>query len=329
VSDSIGPSGLMAAWEARVTDRRPRVKTGFPGLDGDLHRGGLAPGELAILGGRTHTRKTTVALNIIANLVKANVRVGFAALDETLAGYTAKLTSILTGLSMEDLEERWPETASRREEAENQMRECLSVLKHPRPSFEFLTAWVDDTSWAELGGERPQVVFVDYLSLLERAKYSGQEVQRIQRLVEDLQVWTDAHQVVTIALHQVGRMHEGQNTRYHGHTPMSLESLKFGGEEVADVVLGTYRPSLDPVGNMTPEEAKAQDIDEDTWDDARSRVEQYRDITYLQLLKNRPGVRLNPRGLMLRSPSDSLAMVPANAEDHGEPDNVRRLLPHG
>lgn len=319
----------MTAWEARVRDRRPRVSTGLSGLDCDLHRGGLAPGELAILGGRTHTRKTTVALNMMASLIGRRVRVGFIALDETIAGYTAKLTSILSGLTMEDLEERWdhPEVADRREQARAKMADTLSTHKSPRPSFDRLTSWLEDEAPFDCSNEQPQVVFIDYLSLLERAKFSGSEVQRVQRLVEDLQVWTDKHEVVTIALHQVGRMVEGNNLREHGARPMTLESLKFGGEEVADIVLGTYRPANDPIGNMAFDEAMAQGIDEDDWNDARSRVEQYQDITFLQLLKNRPGVRLNRKGVMLRSPSESLHMVPA-AGDELDETNVTRLEAH-
>jgi RecA/RadA recombinase len=324
LSDSIAASGLLDAWDKRVHDPRPRVSTGIPALDSSLHRGGLAPGELAILGGRTHTRKTTVALNIMANLIRARVRVGFVALDETLPGYTAKLVSILTGLPMEDLEERWGETGERREEARKAMAGTFSVHRSPRPSFERLTAWLEDAAPLDMDGdEPPQVVFVDYLSLLERNKYAGQEVQRIQRLTEDLQVWTAEHEVVTVALHQVGRMHEGAQTRYHGDTPMTLESLKFGGEEVADIVFGTYRPALNPLGNMSFDEAKAdlgEKFDEDAWNDAVTRVEQHKDITFLQLLKNRPGVRLNHRGVQLRSPSDSIAMVPVAGEEVGPDD---------
>lgn len=316
--ESYGATALMETWNARVHDPRVRIRTGFPSLDYDLHRGGFAPGELVILGGRTHTRKTTVMLNMVANLLRTKVRVGFVALDETLAGYTSKLTSSLSGLPMEDLEERWEETEAARAEATGTMNGYLSVIRKPRPSFDFLTTWFEDIAPMDYAaGASPQVVFIDYTSLLGRDKYAGQEVQRISRLIEDLQVWTAEHECVTIALHQVGRMDEGRGARYHGDTPLTLESLKYGGEEIADVVLGTYRPSLDPLGNMAMDEAAAalgDKFDEEKWEDARNRVRVYEGITFLQLLKNRPGVRLNQKGVQLRSPSSSLAMVQADGE---------------
>jgi hypothetical protein len=220
---------------------------------------------------------------------------------------------------MELLEEDWEGTADRREEVRALLAGRFSLFKAPRPSFERLTAWLEDEAPYHMDGdERPQVVFIDYLSLLARDRYAGQEVQRVQRLAEDLQVWTDSNEVVTIAIHQVGRLDEGTNKRYHGDTPLSLESLKFGGEEQADIVLGTYRPALSPLGNMTFDEARAdlgERFDEDAWNDAVSRVQQHRDTTFIQLLKNRPGVNLNYRGVVLRSPSKSLAMLPVLSEE--------------
>lgn len=308
---NLGATGMEQAWSERVHDTRHRVRTGWAALDDDLHRGGLAPGELAILGGRTHTRKTTVLLNIIGNLVKSGTRVGFVALDETVAGYTAKLHSVLTGLTMEQLEVDWEGTADRRAEATAALTGKLSLARQARPSFEYLTAWFEDAAKYDLDGKHPEVVFIDYLSLLTRDKFAGQEVQRVQRLIEELQVWTSANEVVTVALHQVGRMDELSSRRYHGDKPMTLESLKFGGEEVADVVLGTYRPELDPIGNMAMAEATAQGISEEEWEEASARVGQHKGVTFLQLLKNRPGVHLNHKGVRLLSPTESMHMVPA------------------
>jgi hypothetical protein len=111
-------------------------------------------------------------------------------------------------------------------------------------------------------------------------------------------------------------MDEHSSGRYHGDTPMTLESLKFGGEEIADIVLGTYRPELNPLGNMEFQQAQADmgdKFDEEKWQLAQTRVRTSRDLTYLQLLKNRPGVHLDINGIMLRSPSEALAMAPAAA----------------
>lgn len=314
-----------ARWEARATDTRPRISSGFPGMDELLNRGGFAPGELVILGGRTHTRKSTVMLNMAAKLLQQGTPVGFLGLDEPTPSYVAKLASVFTRLPHDHLESNWHDASvqARLDEDYWPHVKHFSVTEGYRPSFDQMTAWLE---MADIDtGARPRVVFVDYVSLLARDKYTGQDVTRIPRLFEDLQVWTSEQDVVTIALHQVGR---GDN-RYHGDTPMRLEFLKYGGEEYADVVLGTYRPALNVLGNldrMSAELEMGDDFDEDKWTDACARVARYGDSTFLQLLKNRPGVHLLQEGIELLSPTDAIYLRPAEG-DTIDRENVRAL--HG
>jgi replicative DNA helicase len=300
-------------WHERATDTRPRISTGFPGMDHLLNRGGFAPGELVILGGRTHTRKSTVMLNMAERLLRAGTPVGFLGLDEPTASYVAKLASVFTQLPHEHLETNWESTSvqERLEEDYWPHARLLSITEGYRPSFDQMTAWLEMADVET--GARPRVVFIDYVSLLARDKYTGQDVTRIPRLFEDLQVWTSAQEVVTVALHQVGR---GDN-RYHGDTPMRLEFLKYGGEEFADVVLATYRPQLNVIGNldrMGAELEMGDSFDEEKWEEAVARVKRYEHSTFLQLLKNRPGVHLLQEGIELLSPTEAIYMRPAEGD---------------
>lgn len=278
-------------------------------MDALLHRYSLGPGTLCLLGGRMHTRKTAVMMNLVANLLEAQVPVGLVGLDEAPHMYTAKLASVISGVSHSELEEAWdsPDT----KEAQGQYMEAtsglLSVSRGTRPSFADLNSWLE---MCEVTAARPRVVFIDYLSLLARAKYTKGEAERILRLTEDLQVWTADNEVVTIALHQVGRTDEGANRRYHGDQPLTAEQLKYGGEEMADLVFGTFRPALNPIGNMSWDQADAEGIDPEAWQEHVDRVEATRDMTYLQLLKNRPGTKLCPQGIALRSVGETQRMYP-------------------
>lgn len=312
---------------ARARDTRPLISTGWLDVDKKLHRGGFWPGTLVLLGGRTHTRKTSLTMNLVANMLRAGTSVGFVGLDESLENYTAKLLSAFSGLPAVDFEARPDDgdVVAAREEFNEMVNDRLSMTVGYRPDVLDLKVWMDNTE--KLGRPRPQVVFFDYVSLLSREKYDGGENQRIARLIEHLQVWTNEMQVVTIGLHQVGRMDEGSNRRYHGDTPMSLESLKYGGEEIADVVFGTYRPALDPIGNMSMEEARADRVDPEDYEDRAARVERERDVTYFQLLKNRPGTNLDYRGVRLRSIGESMQMVPAADLGAGAVDERARPRP--
>lgn len=300
VQNVSGPEQL-AGWEKDAIDPRPRVSSGWAELDLLLRRQSFGPGTFAILAGRMHTRKTAVMLNFIHNMAAAGVPVGLVGLDEGSYLYTAKLASVATSVSHVALDNLWASRGpglSAMQQKYGALTQQFSMTKGYRPSLDELANWLEELSFRSI---RPQVVFIDYLSLLERGKYSGKDTERIPRLCEELQVWTNAQGVVTIALHQVGRSDDSNTRRYHGHTPITPEQLMYGGEQQADIILGTYRPALDPVGNLSQDEAESQGITTDVWKSANDRVAAWQQDTMLQLIKNRPGVMLSPHGIRLRS----------------------------
>lgn len=323
VLEGLGPDEQLQVWRERAHDQRPSLGTGFPSIDSLLFRRGWQPGTFVILGGRTHTRKTAVALNIAANLLRSGVAVGLVGLDEAAPSYVAKLASVLTyesdyarGKDAEWLEVHWDEPEA--EEARRLYKELaqnFTLSRGFRPTFDALTAFVED---ADAVAARPQVVIIDYLALLARGQYDGSDTNRIPRLAENLRVWTQELEVVTLAIHQVGRQGDSSGRMNVGDLPVTLEQLKYGGEEMADVVLGTYRPALNHLGNLTWEEAVAQDdrLTEERYIQAVERVQRYKNSTFLQLLKNRPSQKgLLFRGVELVSPSSSMYMREAIAED--------------
>jgi KaiC/GvpD/RAD55 family RecA-like ATPase len=302
----LGPAEQAAELLTVAQDPRPRAASGIEPLDDLLNRRSFGAGELVVLGGRMHTRKTGVVVNIIHNLLKADVPVGLVGLDESPAMYVAKLASVMSAKPHTDIAEFWGTKQMAKLQAEYaELATNLSVTKGYRPDFKALSGWLQ---LADVSGKRPRVVVIDYLALLARAQYQKGNAERIQNLAEDLQVWTNDEEVTTIVLHQVGR--QGDNTaRYHGDTPMTPEQLMYGGEQVADIIISTYRPALNPVGNMSEKQALAEGHTTEEWEQARELVEEHRDLTMLQLTKNRPGVELNFRGIKLQSAGRSQRMT--------------------
>jgi replicative DNA helicase len=289
----------------RVNDPRGSIASGVAPLDDLLYRRGFQSGLFCIMGGRTHTRKTTVSVNLIARMLKAGRSVGFITLDETPAQYVLKLMSAMYGFTHETIEEKWNDEFGQKLQAQYLKDAAkLTITKGYRPTIDDLNAWLSD---AEAEGNRPEVVFHDYGSLMARADIYGGETQRIVQMMENLQVWTKENELVTIMLHQLNR--DGGED---GEKPVRLSDLKYGGEEMADIVFGTYRPALDEVGAApTYEEARAiadGELKEEDWERRHDRVLRYQNSTMLQLIKNRPGTKLDKHGIELLSIVETMQM---------------------
>ena len=269
-----------------------------------LRRTSFGPGTLAFLAGRMHTRKTAVMVNLIINMLRADVPVGLVGLDEAPFMYVSKLASAMTGESHVVLDDMWANYSpvsgymDTMQDEYKKLTQKFSFTAPARPNLDDLADWVEMES---VLSERKRVIFIDYLSLLERGKYDGKDSSRIPRLCEDLKMWANKHQMVVIALHQVGRTDDSAARRYHGSTPITPEQLMFGGEQQADIIMATYRPSLDPEGSLSQEEAISQGIAQADWQTKADRVSAFQQDTMLQLIKNRPGVVLDTKGIRLRS----------------------------
>jgi hypothetical protein len=265
-------------------------------------------------------------LSIIARMLRDEVSVGLVGLDEPTPAYVARLCSALSvtdvgvgddGHAAEWLEEHWnqPEAEGARERYKTYATR-LWLSHGARPTLNTLTDWLS------IAPVRPEVVFIDYLQLLARGKYDGNDNTRVPRLAEELSVWAGVNEVAVVALHQVGRESKTTGTTYHGDTPLQLESLRSGGEEAADIVLGTYRPALSPLGNMEMEEAEAdlgKDFSEERWLAAVERCKRYEQSTFLQLLKNRPSQKgLLMRGVELFAPGHSMFQRERDDEDRDD-----------
>jgi KaiC/GvpD/RAD55 family RecA-like ATPase len=298
----------LEALEERALDSRPSLVSPFAGLNESLYRGGFHRGELAVLGGRMHTRKTAVAINLMLGFLDRGVPVGFLSLDESLPMYTAKFLSAFSGRSAESIETTWMDkgTKALRSAFNKKYGQLLTLADGVRPTYNALSQWLQD---AEFDSTRPQVMVVDYISLL--VHYRMKESERIPRLMEEMQVFTHDKELFTVALHQAGRTDEGVSKRNHGDKPGTAEALLYGGEQQADIILNTYRPALNQLGNMSMDMAimiLGKDFDEDEWKDATSRVRKYQNSTFVQLLKNRPGTKLDFEGVELVSDADSQRM---------------------
>lgn len=315
--------------DAAVHDTTPTMPTGFDGIDQLLRRGGLMPGNFAVLGGRTGTRKTTVMLNMAVSLAKADIPVGVLGLDESPWMYVVKLMSAWSGKTQDRIEQVWDDDEGKQLQRDwrNFAHGRLHFFSGQRPTVDQLSGNVEMTN---MGTSRPpKVLFIDYMALMARKGYGFTENARIPELTEDLQVWSSEYGIVLVVLHQLSRNdeHGGGNSRNAGHIPVTLAQLKYGGEEQADIVLGTYRPSMNPLALMSygvAKEVLGDRFDEEVFWEARAIAQKYARSTFLQLLKNRPGTHREERGVELLSEDESLSLVEKQADEPEEDDDGGR-----
>lgn len=311
--EGVGSKEQLAALETRALDSRPALTTPFPSLNDMLYRGGNHSGELVILGGRKGTRKTCVSLTWAWHLLEQGVPVGYITLDESLPMYVSKMMSVMSHMPSDVIEDNWnsPHVEQLREEYAERAA-LLTMSSGVRPNISQLQAWLE---LADVEQRRPRAVFIDYTSLL--VAFRARPNERIPQLFEELQTWTVENDLLTVALHQAGRSDEGASRKYHGDTPMTPEGLLYGGEQQADIILSTYRPALNYLGNLDRQMAEltlGDSFDEEKWVQARGMVEKTQRITMLQLLKNRPSTSgENFKGFTLVSPDDSQYI-----EEHGD-----------
>lgn len=318
---------------ASIHDARPSVPTGFMSLDVLLRRGGLLPGNFVLLGGRTGTRKSTIAANMMVSMAQANIPVGLVGLDEAPWQYAVDMMSVVTRRSRDWVEQVWDEDEGRtlQRDWKTEYRDSIFLFGGKRPGIDQLNSMMEMASMGDR--EAPAVIVIDYLKLMARGDDLGwNDGQRLPRLAEELAIWTTETGVVAIVLHQLSRNDEygNANNRNAGHVPMTLTQLMYGGEDSADIVLGTYRPAMDPIGVMSVDAAKmalGKDFNAEDFYERKALVRRYWDSTFLQLLKNRPGTRREERGVELLSRyADSLAMEEKTGDRTHE---VRPAEPEG
>lgn len=224
------------------------IPTGFKGVDNAL-RGGMRPSQLIIIGARPATGKTTMALNIAANVIDdtKGKHVVFVSLEQTADQLIEKIVSLEAGC-------QFPKTRIELEMA--RQLGAIGKIEEAAKSFPFerlhvveKTDNVDTLCSAvnELCQKHSVAcVVIDYLQLIplhgDRSRYEG-----ITKISNKLKVLAKDANVPIVCLAQLSR-----NNDTEGRTPR-LSDLRDSGsiEQDADVAALLYNST-----NETEEEVQ-------------------------------------------------------------------------
>lgn len=206
------------AIDARDAPAETRIRTGYPRLDTML-RGGLLPGQLIVIAGRSSMGKSALTWNIAEHV----------AAHRMVAGFTLEMSAA-------ELAER----SLKHHEDEIGMAGALAYLRG-------LTMQVDETPGVSVGHVRLRcrrlqrkhglgLVVVDYLQLMSaRGENRTQEIGSISR---GLKALAKELRVPVIAVAQINRGPESRQDK----RPM-LSDMREGGdiENDADIAIVLYR----------------------------------------------------------------------------------------
>ena len=234
----VGAADEYIGWAQSAGDR---VYTGIGELDVEMR--GIAPGEMTLLLGYSHSGKTLVLMEILrANRDK---RIIYFCPDEPRTLTLIKLACLTHGVKGRELE---------RQIADGD-RAAIDLLRRTATE-DFPNLAVFDQSLAlsdmeraysetcEVWGDTPHLVTFDYLELLSGG---GEDVPS---KANTLKAWGKRHDVPLLVLHQTSRTAGADGKR------MTISSGSFGGEQQATHIIGVRRKLFELQGQIRELEEK-------------------------------------------------------------------------
>ena len=206
------------------------IPTGFRYFD--KLTGGLQPSDLVIVAGETSQGKTSLALNIVQNIVATGTAASFISLEMSKKQLMSRMISSESGVPRADFKSKYPIIESAASDYSERNLFIADIVNSG-------LAYVCGLIRAAHMKYNIRVAVVDYLQLVtDKTKSSReQEVGHIARTLKNLAKELDIN---IIAISQLSRPQKGGN-----HYP-TLARLRDSGqvEEAADIVMFVYRPEF-------------------------------------------------------------------------------------
>ena len=212
------------------------IKTGYDNLD--RFAGGLTRGEISIVGGRPGHCKTTVLINMLANVLDAGYKAMFFSRELPNSELLKKIICL-------ESQELSYSMVRKNVFTENDLTIINSTLKHIKRKYgpdKFLM-FDNVRDFAVSAGEikkfQPDIIFDDYIQLIS---YEGKEEQRrlqIEQLVNDYKWLAKEMNSVVVLASQLNRGVEYRNPK--SYEPQLSDLAESGAiEQVAENVFFTY-----------------------------------------------------------------------------------------
>jgi len=229
-----------------LTTREETIKTGWDWLDTRLGGGFLEMGRsMYVFAGPTNVGKSIFLSNIASNAASADKNVLVVSLEMSEMIYCKRITSKLTGLPINHLDEHI-ET----------LKEKVGRFKltHPRANIIIKEFAPSSITPPQLEGFikklinkkfKPDIIVLDYLNLLA-STYGNNSYERVKSISEQVRAMSYTFECPIISATQVNRTGYGNTTSAPG-----LEAIgeSYGLGATADVIVSIWRTEEDEEDN--------------------------------------------------------------------------------
>ena len=218
-------------------DPKKFIKSGLENVDKQII--GFEPTQLIIIGARPGAGKTAIALNMMYNIARNGYPVTFFSLETTDQKILERLISSTSNVPSLKIVQKTDITD---DEANRVMKSVDKINNFHETGFEIIDKGYvtqQDVRQATMKQyDKPHVVFIDYLQLLNSDKPQKERRLEVDKISRDLKLIAKENNCVIIALSQLSRGVENRQDK----RPMLSDLRESGGiEQDANMVLFLYR----------------------------------------------------------------------------------------
>ena len=214
------------------------IKTGYDNLD--RFSGGLTRGEITIIGGRPGHGKTTVMINMLANVLEQGHKAIFFSRELPNSELVKKI------ICLESQQLSYGEVRKNifTEKSLNFFNNALGLIRKKYSSDKFLM-FDNVRDFAASSGEvkkfKPDIIFDDYIQLIACDSREDQRRLQIEKLVNDYKWLAKETDAVVVLASQLNRFIERAGSRGKALMPQLSDLAESGAiEQVAENVFFSY-----------------------------------------------------------------------------------------
>ncbi|HDG4514815.1 DnaB helicase C-terminal domain-containing protein [Staphylococcus pseudintermedius] len=226
---------LSQVMESVLSDEPPQtIHTGFGKLDRLIH--GFERGQLNVIAARPSMGKTGFALNAMWNIAKRGHEVTFFSLETTGDIVVKRMIAMIEAVSLSDIKrpfELGTEKTSKVMEGINKIKQHkINIYDESR----LTTSRIREQ--AAKPSDKPQVIFIDYLQLMESDTPTNDRRVDVEKISRDLKIIANETGCIIVLLSQLNRGVESRNDK----RPMMSDLKESGGIEAdASMIFMLYR----------------------------------------------------------------------------------------